>query len=50
MLGNHLFAECGDDRRFFKGISVTYGHNIEVGDNVVIHDGVHLDDREVNDR
>ena len=45
MLGNHLFAECGDDCRFFKGISVTYGHNIEVGDNVVIHDGVHLDDR-----
>ena len=45
MLGNHLFAECGDNCRFFKGISVTYGHNIEVGDNVVIHDDVHLDDR-----
>ncbi|WP_430503600.1 acyltransferase [Haloparvum sp. PAK95] len=45
MLANHLFAECGDNCRFFKGISVTYGHNIEVGDNVVIHDDVHLDDR-----
>jgi Acetyltransferase (isoleucine patch superfamily) len=45
MLANHLFAECGDDCRFFKGISVTYGHNIEIGDNVVIHDDVHLDDR-----
>jgi len=45
MLANHLFASCGDDCRFFKGISVTYGHNIEVGDNVVIHDDVHLDDR-----
>jgi len=45
MLGKHLFAECGENCRFFKGISVTYGHNIEVGDNVVIHDGVHLDDR-----
>ena len=45
MLGNHLFAECGENCRFFKGISVTYGHNIEVGDNVVIHDDVHLDDR-----
>ncbi|MFB6233838.1 MAG: acyltransferase [Halopenitus sp.] len=45
MLADHLFAECGDNCRFFKGISVTYGHNIEVGDNVVIHDDVHLDDR-----
>ena len=45
MLADHLFAECGDDCRFFKGITFTYGHNIEVGDNVVIHDDVHLDDR-----
>ena len=45
MLGKHLFAECGDNCRFFKGISVTYGHNIEIGDNVVVHDDVHLDDR-----
>ncbi|WP_435067308.1 acyltransferase [Haloplanus sp. C73] len=45
MLADHLFAECGDDCRFFKGISFTYGHNISVGDNVVIHDDVHLDDR-----
>jgi len=45
MLGKHLFAECGDDCRFFKGISFTYGHNIGIGDNVVIHDDVHLDDR-----
>ncbi len=45
MLAKHLFAECGDNCRFFKGISMTYGHNIEVGDNVVIHDDVHLDDR-----
>jgi len=45
MLGRHLFAACGDDCRFFKGITFTYGHNIEVGDNVVVHDDVHLDDR-----
>ena len=45
MLADHLFAECGEGCRFFKGISMTYGHNIEVGDNVVIHDDVHLDDR-----
>ncbi|WP_311173919.1 acyltransferase [Halobellus ordinarius] len=45
MLAEHLFADCGDDCRFFKGITFTYGHNISVGDNVVIHDDVHLDDR-----
>ena len=45
MLAKHLFAECGDDCRFFKGITFTYGHNITVGDNTVIHDEVHLDDR-----
>jgi acetyltransferase-like isoleucine patch superfamily enzyme len=45
MLADHLFAECGEDCRFFKGITITYGHNISVGDNVVIHDDVHLDDR-----
>ncbi len=45
MLGQHLFAECGDDCRFFKGITFTYGHNIEIGDSTVVHDDVHLDDR-----
>ena len=45
MLADHLFEECGDDCRFFKGITMTYGHNISIGDNVVVHDDVHLDDR-----
>jgi len=45
MLADHLFEECGDNCRFFKGISMSYGHNISVGDNVVVHDNVHLDDR-----
>ena len=45
MLANHLFEECGENCRFFKGISMTYGHNITMGDNVVVHDDVHLDDR-----
>jgi acetyltransferase-like isoleucine patch superfamily enzyme len=45
MLADHLFDECGNNCRFFKGISMTYGHNISVGDNVVVHDDVHLDDR-----
>jgi acetyltransferase-like isoleucine patch superfamily enzyme len=45
MLADHLFEECGENCRFFKGISMTYGHNIRLGDNVVVHDNVHLDDR-----
>jgi len=45
MLADHLFEDCGDDCRFFKGITFTYGHNITIGDNTVVHDDVHLDDR-----
>jgi acetyltransferase-like isoleucine patch superfamily enzyme len=45
MLADHLFADAGDDLRLFKGITFTYGHNIEIGDNTVVHDDVHLDDR-----
>ncbi|NGM68172.1 acyltransferase [Natronolimnobius sp. AArcel1] len=45
MLADHLFEECGDGCRFFKGITFTYGHNITIGDNTIVHDGVHLDDR-----
>jgi acetyltransferase-like isoleucine patch superfamily enzyme len=45
MLANHLFDEAGDNLRLFKGISFTYGHNITMGDNTVVHDDVHLDDR-----
>jgi len=45
MLADHLFADVGEDVRLFEGISMTYGHNIELGDNVVVHDDVHLDDR-----
>jgi len=45
MIAEHLFDEVGENCRFFKGISFTYGHNISVGDNVVVHDDVHLDDR-----
>jgi maltose O-acetyltransferase len=45
MLANHLFEEAGDDLRLFKGITFSYGHNIRIGDNTVVHDDVHLDDR-----
>ncbi len=45
MMANHLFEDAGDNLRIFKGVTMTYGHNISIGDNTVIHDDVHLDDR-----
>ncbi|MFB6104808.1 MAG: acyltransferase [Halobacteriaceae archaeon] len=45
MIADHLFESVGSDVRFFKGVTMTYGHNITVGDNTVVHDDVHLDDR-----
>lgn len=45
MLAGHLFEDVGEGVRLFKNISFTYGHNITIGDNTVIHDDVHLDDR-----
>mgnify|MGYP000642798538 CR=1 FL=1 len=44
-LANHLFADAGDDLRLFGGIKIQCGHNIEMGDNVVVHNDVLLDDR-----
>ena len=45
MLAKQLFEDAGDDLRIFRDVTMSYGHNITVGDNTVIHDGVHLDDR-----
>lgn len=45
MLASMLFAEAGDNLRIFRDVTMTYGHNIALGDNSVVHDNVHLDDR-----
>jgi acetyltransferase-like isoleucine patch superfamily enzyme len=45
MLANHLFAEAGDGLRLFGNIKIQCGHNIHMGDNVVVHNDVLLDDR-----
>jgi len=42
MLADHLFAECGENCRFFKGVTFTYGHNITIGDRVSISDDAHV--------
>jgi acetyltransferase-like isoleucine patch superfamily enzyme len=44
-LADHLFAEAGDNLRLFGGIKIQCGHNIHMGDNVVVHNDVLLDDR-----
>lgn len=45
MLADHLFADAGENLRLFSGIKIQCGHNIEMGDNTVIHNDVLLDDR-----
>ncbi len=45
LLANHLFAEAGDGLRLFGNIKIQCGHNIHMGDNVVVHNDVLLDDR-----
>ena len=44
-LANHLFAEAGDGLQLFSGIKIQCGHNVRMGDNVVVHNDVLLDDR-----
>jgi maltose O-acetyltransferase len=45
VLADHLFAEAGEDLRLFGGIKIQCGHNVRMGDNVVVHNDVLLDDR-----
>jgi acetyltransferase-like isoleucine patch superfamily enzyme len=45
MLAQRLFRRCGKNVKIFHDVEFTYGYNLEVGDNVVIHRGVLLDDR-----
>lgn len=45
MLAQRLFKRCGKNVKIFHDVEFTYGYNLEVGDNVVIHRGTLLDDR-----
>lgn len=45
MLAERLFKRCGKNVKIFHDVEFTYGYNLEVGDNVVIHRSVLLDDR-----
>ncbi|HUH13023.1 MAG TPA: acyltransferase [Longimicrobiales bacterium] len=45
MLAPHIFRRCGKNFKCFQFVKFSFGYNMEVGDNVVIHRHVLLDDR-----
>ena len=45
VLARHLFKRCGENFKAFHNVEFSYGYNMEVGDNVVVHRNVLLDDR-----
>ncbi len=45
LLAPHLFARCGRNFRCFQHTEFSFGYNLEVGDDVVVHRHVLLDDR-----
>jgi galactoside O-acetyltransferase len=45
VLAPYLFARCGRNFKCFQHTEFSYGYNLEVGDDVVVHRHVLLDDR-----
>ena len=45
LLARYVFGSCGKNFKAFTHVRVSYGYNLHVGDNVVIHRHVLLDDR-----
>jgi acetyltransferase-like isoleucine patch superfamily enzyme len=45
LLAPHVFARCGRNFKCFQFVEFSYGYNMDVGDDVVIHRHVLLDDR-----
>jgi galactoside O-acetyltransferase len=45
MLAPHIFRLCGKNFKCFQHVEFSYGYNMEVGDDVVVHRHVLLDDR-----
>jgi galactoside O-acetyltransferase len=44
-LAPHIFKRCGENFKCFQHTEFSFGYNMEVGDNVVVHRHVLLDDR-----
>jgi acetyltransferase-like isoleucine patch superfamily enzyme len=45
LLAKHIFKRCGENFKAFHNVEFSFGYNMEVGDNVVVHRNVLLDDR-----
>src|SRR5256714_11314553 len=45
ILAQHIFKRCGENFKAFQFVEFSFGYNLEVGDNVVVHRYVLLDDR-----
>lgn len=45
VLAKHIFAKCGENFKAFQFVEFSFGYDMEVGDNVVVHRHVLLDDR-----
>ena len=45
LLAPHVFKRCGENFKAFQHVEFSFGYNMEVGDNVVVHRHVLLDDR-----
>ena len=45
VLAPHIFKRCGENFKAFQHVEFSFGYNIEVGDNCVVHRHVLLDDR-----
>jgi acetyltransferase-like isoleucine patch superfamily enzyme len=45
ILAPHMFARVGKNFKCFQNVEVSFGYNLEVGDDVVVHRNVLLDDR-----
>src|SRR5687767_10452390 len=45
LLAPYIFKSCGENFKAFQSVEFSFGYNMEVGDNVVVHRNVLLDDR-----
>ena len=45
LLAPYIFKRCGENFKAFQNVEFSFGYNMEVGDNVVVHRNVLLDDR-----
>ena len=45
ILAKHIFKRVGENFKAFQFVEFSFGYNMEVGDNVVVHRHVLLDDR-----